>query len=92
MKVLTNKYQDMSTGLALRIDNGESRVYLFDVPDGFQREKLSDGFNFNQIRTIFLSSLNPNSFSGLPGIYLSSRDSITSQPDGPNLSLALVGP
>jgi ribonuclease BN (tRNA processing enzyme) len=71
LKAITTNNRDLKTSLYLAFDE---RVYLFNVPDGFQRMALNQRMKFNKVRYIFLSSLHPDHYAGFPGFYLSARE------------------
>lgn len=72
IKAITTNNRDLKTGLVFAFEN---RSYLFNCPDGFQRMALNLKVKFKQVRFVFLSGMQPEYYSGLPGFYLTCRES-----------------
>ena len=70
-KAISTNTKDMRTGLILTIDDQQ---YVFNTPDGFQRQCLFHNVSFGRSKYVFVSSLQPNYFAGFPGFYMSARE------------------
>jgi ribonuclease Z len=88
LRVLQNNQRDMSTSL---IFETEKNLYLFSCGDGLQRIASNFKMKFNRVKSIFLPTLSPSHFSGVPGFFLSTLETVA-EADRENFKLALVGP
>lgn len=87
LKVVHNNQRDLSTCLCFT--SGE-KLYMFNTPDGIQRIASQAKLRFGRISCIFVPSLDPNHFLGLPGFYLTTRDGMKESENG--FSMKLFGP
>ncbi len=78
LKAISTNTKDMKTGILLEVD---SKGYLFNIPDYFQRTATSQKMKFYTAEYIFLSRLMPNYFAGFPGFYMSARESLGGNKD-----------
>lgn len=90
IKAITTNNRDLKTSILFSF---EEKAYLFNCPDGFQRMALNQKMKFRPIRYLFLSSLHPDHYGGVPGFYLSSREScIQTQEDIKTFKIGIIGP
>eukprot|EP00347_Sterkiella_histriomuscorum_P018145 403346620 len=90
IKAITTNNRDLKSGILFSF---EDKAYLFNCPDGFQRMALNQRMKFKAVRYVFLSSLHPNHYGGLPGFFLSSRESsIQTAEDAKAFKIGIVGP
>ena len=87
LKALTTNNRDLKTALCLQFDE---KSYLFNCPDGFQRMASNQKVRFHKIRYVFLSSLHADYYAGLPGFYLSAKESFFG--DLKDYKLGVFGP
>ena len=72
-KAITTNTGAMHTAIVVQIDaNKDSHYYLFNCPDGFQRDALTQKIKFHDIKVVFVSNLDADYFGGFPGFHLSS--------------------
>ena len=85
-KAISTNTKDLRTGLVVIIEDAQ---YIFNVPDGFQRVAHIKKLSFHKTNNVFVSSLMPDHFAGVPGFYLSAREGC-----GPDKSynITLLGP
>ncbi|CAI2384760.1 unnamed protein product [Moneuplotes crassus] len=84
LRVLHNNQRDLSTCVYLH--SGET-LYMFNLGDGIQRIASQAKMKFGRVRGIFIPSLLPNNFLGLPGFYLTTRDGMKASESGFRFSI-----
>ncbi|CAI2384764.1 unnamed protein product [Moneuplotes crassus] len=87
IRILHNNQRDLSTCVYFQI--GE-KIYMFNFGDGIQRIASQAKMKFGKVRSLFIPSLLPDHFLGLPGFYLTARDGIRAS--GNPFSFTVHGP
>lgn len=86
-KAISTNTRDLKTGIILIVEESK---YMFNVPEGFCRLAWGNGIFVKSFpKYIFISSLHPDYFGGLAGLYLSGRKSLQSNT---NFFITVLGP